>query len=371
MPDQSANTGRFVRNVLLKGLALFALANLLLAALNPGWMGRVSFYNILFPGRARLPFGEDSAQAYNLSLYNLDAMFAAHEIAGAQKAADEYRVVVIGDSSAWGTLLRPEETLAGQLNALNLTCDGRRVRVFNLGYPTISLTKDVMLLKRALEFAPDRVIWPLTLEAFPADKQLSSPLVENNLAELALLNLPSPARRVGEGGIQEFWARTIIGQRRALADLARLQFYGVMWGATGIDQVYPQTYTPAQVDFEADASFHDWQTGEMSGDALAWDVLESGMRIAEDAGAAVLLVNEPMLISTGKNSDLRYNFFYPRWAYDAYRADLTELSAARGWQLLDAWDAVPAGEFTNSAIHLTPAGEGLLAQLVARQICAE
>jgi len=358
-------SGRFARNVLLKGLALFVLANLLVALINPGWLGQISLYNRLFPGRARLPFGEDSA-SYNLSLYNLDAMFASHEIAGRDKAADEYRVVVIGDSSIWGTLLRPEETLAGQINALGLTCSGRRVRAYNLGYPTISLTKDVILLRRALAYDPDRIVWGVTLEALPVDKQLSSPLVENNLPEAR--DLTSGTSPEGDWNV---WERTIIGQRRALADLARLQLYGVMWAATGVDQVYPATYPPAQVDFEADGSFHGRQEGDLPGVTLAWDVLETGMRIANEEGAAVLLVNEPMLISTGKNSDLRYNFFYPRWAYDKYRANLTELSAARGWELLDAWDAVPASEFTNSAIHLTPAGEGMLAGLVARELCVE
>ena len=39
---------------------------------------------------------------------------------------------------------------------------------------------------------------------------------------------------------------------------------------------------------------------------------------------------EPMLISAGKNSDIRYNFFYPRWAYDEYRRQMAERAAARG-----------------------------------------
>jgi hypothetical protein len=91
--------------------------------------------------------------------------------------------------------------------------------------------------------------------------------------------------------------------------------------------------------------------------------------MANQAGVPVLLVNEPMLISTGQNSEIRYNFFYPRWAYDAWRADLTARARSNGWPLLDAWDLLPPSEFTNSAIHLTPAGEASFAQAVARQIC--
>ena len=74
-----------------------------------------------------------------------------------------------------------------------------------------------------------------------------------------------------------------------------------------------------------------------------------------------MLINEPMLISVGENSDLRYNFLYPRWAYDQWREMMLARAEAGGWNYLDLWNIVPADEFTNSAIHLTPAGESMLA----------
>ena len=82
----------------------------------------------------------------------------------------------------------------------------------------------------------------------------------------------------------------------------------------------------------------------------------------------MILVNEPMLISTGTNSDIRYNFFYPRWAYDEYREMMNTLTRQNNWQYVDLWNVVPANEFTNSAIHLTPAGERLLAENLAPYI---
>jgi hypothetical protein len=81
-----------------------------------------------------------------------------------------------------------------------------------------------------------------------------------------------------------------------------------------------------------------------------------------------LLVNEPILISNGANSDIRYNFFYPRWAYDEYRQLLEERSAQRGWRYFDFWDLAPLTEFTNSGVHLTPKGEALLTAKVAEAI---
>jgi hypothetical protein len=352
---------KFLRNVLAKGLILFLILDLAFIAFNPAWLGRVSLYNHLFPGRERFPFGEDSAQSYNLSLFDLEAMFAAHVISDRPKPADEYRVIVIGDSSSWGTLLRPQETLAGKLNAAGLDLCDKKVQVYNLGYPTISLTKDLMVLDYAMRYQPDLVLWPLTLEAFPTDKQLSSPIVANNATRVDALiqkyDLPfssNDANLVRPG----WFGRTLIGQRRALADLFRLQMYGVLWSATGIDQTYPTDYTRAQTDFDNDVSFHDLQPPLLDGSQLAFSILEAGMQAA--GKVPVLLINEPIMISQGENSNLRYNFFYPRWAYDQYRQMMIEKATEAHWQYLDLWSVVPADQFTNSAIHLTPAGEGLM-----------
>jgi len=84
----------------------------------------------------------------------------------------------------------------------------------------------------------------------------------------------------------------------------------------------------------------------------------------------IVIVNEPMLISNGKNSDIRYNFFYPRWAYDQYRALMTGQSLNHRWTYVDLWDAVPANQFTNSAIHLTSLGETQLAKKITPIITA-
>jgi hypothetical protein len=165
--NDSSPNWRFAGRVLLKAAALFVALNALFSAANPlSAIGRLSAYNVIFPGRHRLPFGENSAEAYNLSLFQLDAMFASHEVA-APKPPDEYRVLLIGDSSVWGILLTPEETLVGHINAADLTtADGKPVRAYNLGYPTISVTKDLMMLSRAMQYEPDMVVWLATLRRF-------------------------------------------------------------------------------------------------------------------------------------------------------------------------------------------------------------
>jgi hypothetical protein len=355
--------------VLLKAGILFALFNFAFVFVNLDSLGRLSLYNNLFPGRERFPFGE-TREAYNLSLYNVDAMFASHVLAGREKAADEFRVLLIGDSSVWGTLLTPGQTLAGLLNANRFNVCGRMIDVYNLGYPTISLTKDLMLLDEALQHQPDIVIVLTTLEAFPRAKQFESPLVANNAERVRelIFKYELNASPNDPALVQPSkWDQTFVSRRRAIADLFRLQFYGALWASTGIDQVYPENYERAQIDLVEDVEFHGMNQPSELRDALAVDVLDAIMNAAD---VPTLLVNEPMLISGGANSDIRYNFFYPRWVYDEYHRFLGELAETRDWKYLDLWNLVPAGEFTNSAIHLTPDGESLLADEVAEAIRA-
>lgn len=355
-------TPRFLRNVFIKGLLLFAIINLVWAAFNPS-LGRLSSYNILFDGRERLPFGEDSARSYNLSLYDLDAMFSSLRLAGSPKPLNEFRVFVIGDSSTWGTLLKPEETLAGMLDAAGLkTSSGKGIRVYNLGYPTLSLTKDLMILDYAMRYQPDLILWLVTLESFPRERQLQSPIVANNNQRVAKLIYDYDLNLIEPASTTSFWDKTIFGQRRALADLLRLQFYGVMWSATGVDQTYPADYEHAARDLEADETFHDWQPQSIPDNGLAFDVIQAGMQVT--GNVPVVLINEPMLVSKGENSDIRYNFYYPRWAYDQYRQAFAEQCAANAWNCLDLWNAIPEKHFTNSAIHLDPQGEGMLANKI-------
>jgi hypothetical protein len=357
---------RFVRNVLIKTLLLFVVLNALFVLLNPlPALGRVSAYNILFHGRERLPYGENPDAAYNLSLFPLDAMFASHTLAGTDKGG-EYRVLLIGDSAVWGIMLEPEDTLAGQINRGDYrAADGRRMRTYNLGYPTMSLIKDLMLLDYAQRYEPDLIIWLFTLKSFEPGAQLDSAIVQHNPDRVrALIKRQELNANPNDSRFVELspWDKTIVGRRRALADLFRLQFYGVPWAVTGIDQEYPE-YTPRAVDLAADDTWQGYAPQTFTADDLAFDVLRAGVELADDT--PVLLVNEPMFISDGQNSDIRYNFFYPRWAYDNYRDLLAEQAIAYDWQLLDLWDAMPdAACYTDSPVHLTPDCSARLGEIV-------
>jgi hypothetical protein len=361
------NNLRLARNIVIKGVLLFLIANLIFALWYPlASLGRISAYNRLFPGRPRLPYGDDPQKSYNLSTYNLEAMFASHQLSAGTKPADEYRVIVIGDSSTWGYLLTNEQTLTAYLNERQITfADGRQARFYNLGYPVMSVMKDLLILSYAMRYQPDLILWPLTLESLPYDKQLYPPLLQNNpepvrtLIRSFNLNLDLDDANFAQTG---FWDRTLAGARRPLADWLRLQLFGVMWAATGIDQDIPADFKPRLEDLPADASFHNLQPPHLETSDLAIDILSAGIKMAGDI--PLLLVNEPMFISQGENSDIRYNFYYPRWAYDDYRQIMQVTCAAQDWHCLDAWDSIPAAEFTNTAVHMTPAGTKQFADLI-------
>ena len=151
---------RFLLRVIVKAAVLFVARQpgLRAARSDRGAGARLALQR--HPAGARaLPYGENPSESYNLSLYSVPAMFASHVVARA-KPADEYRVLLIGDSSTWGWFLQPGETYAANINAANLTsADGRRIVAYNLGYPIMSLTKDLLLLdeRHAVPARPDRL----------------------------------------------------------------------------------------------------------------------------------------------------------------------------------------------------------------------
>ncbi len=350
---QGSSEKAFVLRLLLKTLGLFLLINLVFAWVDPvPTLGRFSLYNHLFPGRIRLPYSDDPTLSYSLTVNQLDAMFASHVILDSPKSESEYRVILVGDSSVWGYLQRHEDTISQQLNGKKLrTVDGRDVQFYNLGYPTLSLTKDLLILDYASKFQPDLILWFITLESLPVEKQLQSPVLTLNpeatqtlLAKTAL-GFDEQEDSLSKAG---FWERTIVGRRRLLADLIRHQIYGLMWSATQIDQYIPPTYDLRAEDLSDDVSYQDMSPEQFSSSSLAFNVIKAGMAITE---AQVILVNEPIFISAGENSDVRYNFYYPIWAYDQYQTMLEEQAEINHWDLINLWDLLPGEVFTDSAIH--------------------
>jgi hypothetical protein len=362
----------FISNVSLKATLFFLLLNLVFAVFYPrSFLGSISAYNWLFPGRERFPHGDVPEKANNITTSNLEAMFHSHVISKSKE--NEFRVAIIGDSSVWGFLQETDQTFTAKLNEMGLmNTQGRKVRFYNLGYPTLSVTKDLLLLERSIRYEPDMILWFVTLESLPVKIQLESPLLKLNPIEVSALldqyelDLPGSASELSLPSLVD---RTIVGSRFELSELWRLQLYGFAWAATGVDHYIPESYNERAEDLSAEVEYKGFDPGELSVDELFFRAFEAGTRIAGDV--PIIFVNEPIFISEGTNSDLRYNYFYPRWAYDEYRSVLKQQALMNGWTFLDFWDVVPSTEFTDSAIHYTPVGTDITARVLASYLETE
>lgn len=366
--DPKANTWGFLFRVIAKALVLFGLCNLFYMMTNPlntlaGW----SLYNHGLTGRERLPYSEEPSVDRNMSLFNVRAMVASHTVA-APSNDEAFRAFMLGDSTIWGWGLHHDETVPAQLDVAGLVVqDGRPVRVYNLGYPTMSVLKDLMLLDTAKPYAPDVVVWWVSLQSVSRYKQTLPPLVRNNRARLMpLITDYSLAIDDGPLHIPTTWERTLVGDRRNLADVFRLQLYGVTWTATGYDhQVRPLETTPN--DLAADMSWEvHTEPVPLTADDLALDVLLAGASHVE--GVPLVVVNAPIFIADGDNSDKRYNLWYPRWAYDDYRDQLADTMAAHDIAYVDLWDVLPSSVFTDSPVHLNADGASQVAALLAEEL---
>ncbi|KAF0107339.1 MAG: hypothetical protein FD146_1817 [Anaerolineaceae bacterium] len=354
--------------VLLKGGVLFVV----LAFTFPVWGGaltRLSTYNWIVGGRLRLPYGGGNPDAvYSSSMTDLGVMLRSH-VAARGKPAGEYRVIILGDSTVWGFSVPLENSLPFLLDAAGLTaCDGRAVRVYNLGYPNASVTKDLLILDEAMQYQPDLVLWFVTLAAMTPDRRFDHPIITGNLGELLAiqsalaldLGIPEPA---DAGGKDTFFDRRV-----ALNEFVRFELYGLMWNATGIDRELPDLAAVQRPALPGYVIYAGFLPPSLADDALSFDVIGAGVRLA--GGTPVLLVNEPIYVQPdGPNTDIRYNASYPRWVYDEYRAQFAARAEREGWTYLDLWDALPPAEFTPDAdLHPTPEGEALLAEILAPYI---
>jgi hypothetical protein len=356
--------------VLLKALLLYVIANLAFAYFQPP-VGKLSIYNWLVSGRERMPYEREIEYypvSHTMPVYeDMDAMFSSH-IVSRPKQADEYRVMLVGDSSTWAFGLTPEENLTAQLNLLDLkTCDGKRVVFYNIAFPLPYVAKDVLIMEKAREYQPDMFLWLVTLDAFrnrtiytdyflsPYSEEVLSLVDTYQLTNLDVENVTPPT----------FWDQTIIGQRGRLKKIALLQLHGLPWNATKLDYYY-RTWSPLSQD-QSDSLESDFGNPEsLNFDKNLFDVLRAGQGVAGDL--PLLLVNEPIFIAYGANSEIRYNDFYPRWVYDEYRIYLDKITRSEKMNYLDLWNVVPSSEFTDSPFHRSPEGEKMLADLVSSQL---
>ena len=345
--------------VVLKALCLFVVINMIYALINPQ-VADISVYNNFFPGRARMPFG-NSMDPDTVTVEDADAMFAAHRIS-AEKKRDEFRVVLIGDSSVWGDNLSIAETLSEQWNQMGSHCNRKTIRLYNLGYPHPSVLKDLVFIDEVVKRQPDLIIWLMTLNTLMNQSRLNPFITENRERILRLVNaydIPFAPRKTLSEQKESFYQKTLVGKRSFLARWIKLQALGITWSATHEDiHVSALQAEMISPDVKKDPRYRNLAPGTDLRESLLLAALVAGYDIAGET--PVLLVNEPIFIATGVHSDIRYNDLYPRWAYDQYREVIAAQAQNSRRSYLDLWDAIPPQYFTDTPFHLSAQGERLL-----------
>lgn len=350
--------------IVVKALLLFTLVNIVYALVEPS-VSQFSPYNLIFPGRVRLPF-DSGLDPYIVMIDKVDAMIASHAISK-PKGETEYRVVLIGDSSVWGETLSPQESISEQWNGLNNQCGDRVIKVYNLGYPHPSVIKDLIILEEAVEHDPDLIVWFTTLNTL-IPRRISAFLAANRDDALRLLDKYDMAFIERDALIQmepTFYERTLVGQRSYLNRWAKLQLLGFIWSATGTDinmANFAETVETISPDVENDLLYRQMEPTTDLKKQMLLDALSAGHEIA--GSVPVLVVNEPMFIASGENKEVRYNEGYPRWAYDQYRNAMLEESLRSQWNYLDLWNRIPPEYFSDTPLHLTAEGERQLIEQI-------
>ena len=349
--------------LLAKALLLFVAVNLAFALFNPP-IYRVSLYNNLFPGRVRLPFADDLG-IYSVMVDNLDIMLASHEIAAA-KRAEEFRVAILGDSSVWGEGAAARDSISVLWNEYGYSCGNKSFRFYNLAYPHPSVIKDLIILDKAMEYEPDMIVWFITLNtltprrlgpfiranAARAERVLEEHDVTYNLKDTATSNT-----------LTTFYEKTLVGRRSELARMIKLQALGLIWTISSADRTAAST-DPADLSMDVpnDRKYKGLESESKLGKEMMTGALVAGHEIAQPI--PVLIVNEPMFIATGRNSNVRYNEGYPRWAYDYYRQAMMIESQRNQWHYLDLWDSIAPRYFADTVLHISPEGQRLLIQQI-------
>ncbi len=347
---------------MLKTISVLVLLQWMLLGAVPG-MQRESIYGILGLKRERLPLSTVSPFDNALDVGTLGSMFASHVISNS-KAPDEFRVLVLGDSTTWGLQLRADEVLPGQFNQLGLTCGKKRLRFYNLSFPRPSATKDLLILDQALATKPDAIMWFVTWYTLSPKTRVDHWLIEQN---------PGAYRRLGtrfDFLPRDYkpltWAERVFAGDSAVFRTIRYQLYAPVQMATERDNIAGPPHVPA-TELSADESFEGLKPPTLKPNRVSIDQVADFMELA--TGTPVLLVNEPIQIMQGMaNSDVRYNSYYPRWVYDQYRSTVAEAASANGWNYLDVWDLFPEQSFADTPLHLKPEAHRELAEYLAPQV---
>lgn len=367
------NSPRQFGRVLIKAIALLIIFDAAqiafdLAGTLDGWR----LYRSCTPPTERLGLAD---QIGDPIWWTLDPLLDAHQIAQ-PKAPDEFRVIFLGDSATFCLYCRSTEAIPSVFTQLGATFDGKRVVGYNLAYPGSDWLKDVLILKHALKYQPDAIVWLVTAK-WTGDQPLPQEPDAHLITRVNAAELPALARQFNldtweterYADADAWYQRSIFmrgGRYRDWLLLLVRSFRNVLiYPNKDLTQEYllpgdPVTTKPVPAIAEINSALPGYGTFPNR----QWDLLRAGQQMAAKADVPLLVVNEPIYLASGPNTDINYNPFYERNLYDRFRAALADFTRRHAMTYLDLWSTLPAENFSNTSLHYTLDGNRRVAQEV-------
>ncbi|MEP7289262.1 MAG: hypothetical protein ABI947_26215 [Chloroflexota bacterium] len=345
------------RRVLLKAVLCLLICDALFIVLRPlDRLMPLSLFGSLLPYRTRIAIPERDVTG---QLVPLETLLNAH-IISRPKAANEYRVIILGDSgiNGWGN--RDSETINAYLEAAGKTLGGKTIRAYNLAALGPSVSRDLVIADAALAYQPDLIVWFVTLQSF--HDATPDRLLEFNQPRLTRLTQQFKLNDVNARTYGHYeavwWQRSILMQRTTLYRWLSFQAYSLRQGQ--FLGIYPLAQTdpiPASPVIAIDDPAYTPMPN------AAWAALTALPQLTH---SPILIVNEPIMIVKG--SPANYNEFNGREIYDLYRSTFNRTCTDQRLWCMDLWDLLPMSEYTDSPLHRTAQGNAAIATRVMNEI---
>ncbi len=366
MKQSPFSDGKMFARVLLKAVLLVAAVNvaLIVTGFNPVQvLIRANIWDVIGGGRARLAYPSD----FQNGQLPLEALLASHQISAGPKPENEYRVVFLGESGIAGWGVSDEDTLADQLTERGIIRDARPVVAYNLAYPQPSAARDALILDAAMAYHPDLVIWFLTPAALDNGPDIiGTNRVFFDLNQSRMTTLVDTYPDLLQAWYQQHqsdltnpkpaWMRfSGIRDQVLLPIWMNAQFYVLIPPDLGeSDRRMGSESIPTEARYTSDAPGFTRIPNE------TWNFIQVVCLRAQAEGSDLLLINEPMLVGSGANSEVNYNANYARDFYDRYRDTLAQVASDHGIRYADLWNLIPASHFTDTPLHSDAGGYAIL-----------
>jgi hypothetical protein len=324
--------------VIIKALILFAVFYILFVEV-PSINDFV--FKLLMPKLDRFPvyalYSDPSAEnGFGVeSVFDVGTLFNSHFISRSAKNPNEYRVVFIGDSTIYN----------GQfysiINNQGSICGGKHLQAYNLGYPGISGVKDLIVLKEAMKYSPDLIIWSVTNSITSNDARFA----QGNADDFVKLENVYGLSKAYYNNFQLIGKASVFNETNdeIRIEVRLLLYYSVLNPATGNNDVMVNIANRDVIN--AAPARHVVMPSPINGSLLD-SQLRALKRITKHI--PVYLINEP-----------RESTIVSAEAYKLYVNDLTDLSGTERIRMMNLAELIPDQDFTTFMIHRNNDGDML------------